>query len=102
MLCEMERGALSWEDSDCIDRIHRAHAQKHIVGNKSVWSRTSEPSRKPWFCKGYQSGNCTHSKDHESNGKLQKHICMFCLSIGKQLGHPEKDCIQKKNVAKNE
>ena len=54
ILCEMERGVLGWEDSDCIDRIRRAHAQKHMVDNKSVWTRSSEPSRKPWFCKGYQ------------------------------------------------
>ena len=24
------------------------------------------------------------------NGNLHKHICAFCLSLGKQLGHPEK------------
>ena len=34
MLCEMERGAITWADSDRIDRIQRAHAQKHIVSSK--------------------------------------------------------------------
>ena len=38
MLCEMERGVLSWEDSDSIYRIRRAHAQKHTVSSKSGWS----------------------------------------------------------------
>ena len=79
MLCKMERGVLSWEDSDPIDRIRRAHEQKHIVSNKSGWSRMSEASRKLLFCKGYLLGNYTHSKDHESNGKLQKHVCVFSL-----------------------
>ena len=102
MLCEMERGVLSWENSDRINRIRRAHAQKHIAGNKSSWHKSNNVSRKPWFCKSYQSGNCTHSRDHESNGKMHKHICAYCLSMGKQLGHPEKECNQKKSVTKNE
>ena len=35
LLCEMERGSLTWEDTDRIDRVRRAHAQKHIPpGNK--------------------------------------------------------------------
>ena len=32
LLCEMERGMVNWEDTDRIDRIRRAHAQKHVVG----------------------------------------------------------------------
>ena len=96
MLCEMERGVLSWEDSDRINKICTAHAQKHMVSSKPGRTRSGDASRKPWFCKSYQSGNCTHSKDHESNGKLQKHICAFCFSIGKQLGHPKKIALKRK------
>ena len=76
LMCEMERGSLQWEDTD--------------------------PGRKPWFCKNFQSGNCTHTRDHEFNGKLQKHICAFCLMGGKQLGHAEKDCNFKKQNPKND
>ena len=36
LLCEMEQGSLQWEDLDCIDRIRRAHAQKHVSG-RSGW-----------------------------------------------------------------
>ena len=100
MLCEMECGVLSWEDSDRIDRVRRVHAQKHVVSSRSNWVKTSDVAKKPWFCKSFQSGTCTHSKDHEMNGKLHKHICAFCLGIGKQIGHPEKDCLQKKSLAK--
>ena len=35
LFCEMERGALQWEDGDWIDRIWRDHAQKHISASKS-------------------------------------------------------------------
>ena len=100
MLCEMEHGVLSWEDSDHIDRIRRVHAKKHVVSSKANWVKTGDAAKKPWFFKNFQSGTCTHIKDHETNGKLHKHICAFCLSVGKQLGHPEKDCLQKKSLAK--
>ena len=98
LMCEMERGSLQWEDTDRIDRIQRAHAQKHAPG-KGGWAKPSDPGRKPWFCKNFQSGNCTHTRDHEFNGKLQKHICAFCLMGGIQLGHAEKD-FQKFQEAK--
>ena len=84
-----------------IDRIRRAHAQKHSSGTKS-WVR-SDKSQKPWYCKQFQTGSYTHSKDHEVNGRLHKHLCSFCMSQGRYLGHAEKDCIfSKKFNAKNE
>ena len=70
LLCEMEQSSLQWEDLDCIDRIHRAHSQKHVSG-RSGWGKPSDHSgRKPWYCKNYQTGNCSHSCDHEYNGKI--------------------------------
>ena len=101
LMCEMERGSVKWEDTDRIDRIRRAHAQKHAPA-RGGWAKLSDPGKKPWFCKNFQSGNCTHSRDHEFNGKLQKHICAFCLMGGKQLGHAEKDCIFKKQNPKKD
>ena len=98
LLCEMERGSLQWEDLDRIDRVHRAHAQKHI-SNKSTWGKVSDHSgRKPWYCKNYQTGFCAYSRDHDFNGKLPKHICSFCLIGGRQLAHPEKECTYKKSL----
>ena len=73
LMCEMERGSLQWEDMDRIDRIRRAHAQKHAPGNGG-WAKPSDVGRKPWFCKNFQSGNCSHTRNHDFNGKLQKHI----------------------------
>ena len=34
LLCDMERGAVSWEETSKIDRIRRAHAQKHLQNSK--------------------------------------------------------------------
>ena len=50
MLCEMERGVLTWEDTERIDRIRRAHAQKHLSQSKQQnWGKASENQKKPWF-----------------------------------------------------
>ena len=102
LLCEMERGKITWEDQGRIDRIRRAYAQKHVGSSKSSWQKLGEHTRKPWFCKHFQTGMCASLKDHETNGKLHRHICAFCLSMGKQLQHAEKDCIHKKSSSKNE
>ena len=99
LLCEMERGSVTWEDKDRTDRIRRAHAQKHVSVGKQTWGRAE--SRKPWFCKNFQTNSCSFSKDHETNGQLHRHICAFCLSQGKQLGHSEKNCQNKNHQTKN-
>ena len=75
---------------DQIDWIQRAHAQKHVPG-RGGWAKPSDLGRKPWFCKSYQTGISTYSRNHESNGKLQKHICTYCLMGGRQLTQTEKD-----------
>ena len=100
LMCEMERGSVKWEDSDRIDRIRRAHAQKH-VSHRSNWGK-QDNNKKPWFCKNYQTNTCTFAKDHETNGKLHRHICAYCLNLGKQLTHSEKNCITKQQQVKNE
>ena len=38
LLCDMERGAVMWDNSDEIDRIRRAHAQRHSQNSKS-WGK---------------------------------------------------------------
>ena len=100
LMCEMERGTVQWEDGDRIDRIRRAHAQKHVAYRPN-WGK-QESSKKPWFCKNYQNNTCTFAKDHETNGKLHRHICAYCLKLGKQLTHSEKNCITKQQQVKNE
>ena len=99
LLCEMERGSLRWEDTERIDRVRRAHAQKHVPSSRQNWARAD---KKPWFCKSFQSNACSHQKDHEVNGRMNRHICAFCLTLGKQLNHSEKNCLTKNNQSKNE
>ena len=103
LLCEMERGVVTWQDTGHIDRIRRAHAQKHPVHSTQNWARNSDPGRRPWFCKAFQSGACTFNKDHKVAGRLHKHLCALCLNQGRYLSHPEKEdyLFSKKNQAKN-
>ena len=89
ILCDMERGILQWGDTDKIDRIRRAHAHPN---SKQSWTISSFENKKPWFCKQHQTNACTFNKDHESFGKIQRHVCAYCLSVGKILNHPECEC----------
>ena len=101
LLCEMESGVLTWADTSRIERIRRAHAQKHSV-TKQNWGKNQE-NKRPWFCKQFQSGVCNFFRDHEVSGRVHKHICAYCLSQGRQLVHAEKDChFARRNGPKND
>ena len=64
LLCEMERGSVDWFDTTCIDRIRRAHAQRHNPPPKQNWQKSNDQTKKPRFCKAFHSGLCSYSKDH--------------------------------------
>ena len=49
LLCEMERGKVTWQDTTRIDRVRRAYAQKHSSGRQNWGQKIGE--KKPWFCK---------------------------------------------------
>ena len=87
VLCEMERGALTWHDTNRLDRLCRA--QRHFVNKQNVGKTDT---RKPWYCKLFQSGSFYYAKDHETNGRYYRHICAHCLSLGKTFSRTEKDC----------
>ena len=88
LLCEMERGSLQLEDTGRLDRIRRAHAQKHNPVNKPNWAQA-------------QTNVCVHKKDHEVNGRLHKQICAFCLANGKAIESLRKIAWQKITRQKN-
>ena len=89
LLCEIKRGSVDWLNTQRIDRIRRAHAQKHNPAHKQT---SGDTCKKLWYCKAFQSGSCHFTKDHGVSGKLHKHICAHCLSQGRFMGHSEKEC----------
>ena len=96
------RGAPCAGKTQTVERIHRAHAQKHTV-SKQNWGKHQDVAfRKPWFCKLYQTGQCTQNKDHDLGEKTHRHVCAHCLQQGRILPHPEKYCQNKSQFLKNE
>ena len=96
MLCEMERGKILTASTEYVELTRKSIS----VIQSQIGQNWVKITKKPWFCKQFQHGLCSHSKDHDTNGRTHKHICAFCLSNEKQLGHGEKDCTQKKAIAK--
>ena len=84
LLCEMERGTLDWTQIHRIDRIRRAHAPKHTTNYRQNWAK-SKNSKRPWYCKMYQSGSCSHNKDHENGGKCTStYVPIVFPKVGRQ------------------
>ena len=79
LLLETERGSLTLENVERIDWIRRAHAQKHFP-TRQTWGRAD--TKKPWFCKNFQTKACSFQKDHGTNGRLHRHIYVFCPTQG--------------------
>ena len=91
ILCGMEQVALHWGHNDRFDRIHRSYATKHSNSNQH-WGKMGYEHYKPWFCMQFQMGVFPFPKEHEAFGKMPRHICSYCLSIGKVLNLAAKDC----------
>ena len=94
LLCRMEEGRLEWEQTAKIDRIRRANAQK-MTGNGVQYNQN--PKDKGMPCRYYQSGSCSHSRDHTTGGRRYRHVCVNCMGP-----HPSKDCKNQKGKSKNE
>ena len=91
LLCRMEQGEIkSWLETEKIDRVCRAHAQRH----------SSSSSGKVTTCVYYNKGSCAQKQTHETRGVLYKHVCASCWSKdGKFYPHPQTEC---RKSAKNE
>ena len=88
LLCKMEKGRLSWSETNKIDRIRRAYA--HKVQNPGTGNQNSKrmgSKDQPTPCKFYQKSTCSHKTDHETNGHMYLHVCSFCFTNGKKFPH---------------
>ena len=59
LLTNLEADKLNWSETDKIDRIWRAHAQKHIAGAQN-------------------SATCSVTKKVKSTGARNGLICKYC------------------------
>ena len=109
LLCRMEQGEVtSWSETDKIDRIRRANAQRHVVptqtnsgSQKFRKNQVPQKSIKSMPCVYYNDNSCNFNKNHETKGVFYRHICSSCFAQdGKVNAHSAQDCKQKR--AKNE
>ena len=90
--CKMERRTVTWSDSNRINGTHRSHTQRNRKNNSKTWQKGSEGLKKVWFCKAFQTENCSHDQDHYVR-EQHKHVCAYCASQDRILSYPEKDCL---------
>ena len=95
LLCKMEEGRITWDETNKIDRVRRAYAHRSTsqpqgAHNKKVASKDNSTP-----CRYYQKNSCSHKGDHETGGRLYLHVCSQCYSQGKKLAHSYKDCKTK-------
>ena len=109
LLCRMEQGeVISWSETDKIDRIRRANAQRHVVPTQSNSgsqkfrkNQIPQTSVKSMPCVHYNDNSCNFNKNHETKGVFYHHICSSCFAQdGKVNANSAQDCKQKR--AKNE
>ena len=102
LLGKMEQGEIqNYAQVDKLDRVRRAHAQRHVPAFANTASSTSKkPANKSIPCQYFNQGTCNQSGLHDYKSMTYKHVCATCLKItGKHFNHPEVDCRRKQ--AKN-
>ena len=98
LLVKMEEGKIAWKDTNKIDRVRRAHAQKVQSGHTSNANvKKSVKNKNPIPCRFYQKGTCGQTQDHENGSQSYLHVCALCFKNGKSYSHPSKDCKKAKN-----
>ena len=102
LLCRMEQGEIaSWADTEKIDRIRRANAQRHTPGSLphsggqkfKKQGQTYQKNAKSMPCVYFNDNSCTFTKHHETKGVFYRHICSNCFAQdGKVNTHSASDC----------
>ena len=104
LLCPMEQGEVtSWSDTEKIDQIRWAKAQRHVVptqpSNSSQKFRKNQSGQKvskSMPCVYYNDNSCNFHKHHETKGVFYQHICSTCFAQhGKISVHSALDCKNK-------
>ena len=102
----MEKGEIKdYTQVDSIDRIRRAHAQRHHVQNSQQLKTGPKKSgaQRSMPCQFFNQNTCVHTSSHDTKGVSYKHVSSFCFSqLNKSFPHPKKECRNKNKNAKNE
>ena len=108
LLCRMEQGEIEdYSKIDQIDRIRRAHAQRHTQNSAQTFvnsdKKFAQKQQKSMPCIYFNQNTCSFGKTNETRGVLYRHVCSSCFStVGKNFPHMEIECRQKNKQTKNE
>ena len=98
LLCKMEEGRITWDETHKIDRVRRAYAHRSTSSSQASHVNKKLGNKDQSMpCRYYQKNSCSHKGDHETGGRLYLHICSYCHSQGKSVTHSLKDCPKTKN-----
>ena len=105
LLCRMEQGEISgWTESEKIERIRRAHAQRHVTAPSEKGQKGQDKTQhasKVLTCLYFNKNTCLQKNSHETRGVLYRHICLACFTAeGKEYPHSQLHC--RKSKAKNQ
>ena len=97
LLCMMEEGRITWDETQKIDRVRRAYAHRSASLPQGTHSNKKSGTKDPSMpCRYYQKNSCSHKGDHDTGGRLYTHVCSYCHSQGKNFTHLLKDCKKTK------
>ena len=106
LLCRMEQGEIAgWHETEKIDRVRRAHAQQHVVGQGNVQKAQDKGSNggRVFPCLYFNKGACLQKQTHENKGVTYRHICSHCWNKeGKLFSHPQVECRKFQGNVKND
>ena len=108
LLCRMEGEVKGYGETDKLDRICRANAQRHVTTSPNEVQNFQKKfkSTKVLTCSYFNQGTCVHQRSHDNKGIMYKHIYNYCFQQnGKTYPHSEQNCRSrntKKTVSKNE
>ena len=95
ILQELERGSITWYDSEEIEKIRTLYTNKAATSHDSHNKHTSDNTKRV-VCSHYNHGKCKQNSDHHTNNILYRHICMYCYrQVKKAYSHSEMSCHRK-------
>ena len=99
LLTNMEADRVTWPETEKIDRLRRAHVQRHVSHSNSANNRTfgkkskNAGTKNGMNCRFFQEGNCKFPSHHRTAGVFYRHVCENCDGI-----HTTKNCNQKQGT----
>ena len=98
VLQDMERGKVSWEQLDLVEKVKSRNTQRLVQSykNKATTQDTIQP------CIHFNKGSCRFESDHVLKNTLYQHICSYCFrETGRKFEHSMQKCLTMKNNGSN-